>query len=501
MSIQTRTTALQNEIVRLYCTFEYNGRLSDPASQPLIEILDADGATIIDNLPASKEYTGVYYTDYFVPQNFPLGNYYDRWTFQWSSTSSVKELTQMFSVGSFDSYINFISNGTAQDISSRALQLIKDLSNDFIYEAMHIPVYWEQAMRIQQENQTKRIKQYYYFTLDSNFYDVTQSAVYFGNGQKFTVFESIYPPYSSSSSSSESIGNVSTSSASTSSIDSSSSSSTSSQSISSMSSESAGNVTSSSSSAPEPTTTTTTTEWTYQQILTCVGTGTPSTSGTLTKVSGTGPTTITYTSFTSTTSRFSTIYNLAYQNWNKDPKPKIRLNNRLVDDGWMVDYNGNIYFDGLMAPEDSVNVAYNFAYFGYEELLSFLDLGLKMMNSTPPASIGYSGIDAMPIEWEGPVLMYASITALKRLIFGLNFQEKMVIFGEPDATGNLPGAQRAISSFQTLYQDYNNTWLEIKKDAKTRKLYGMSQIILPEYTLPGGRSRFFRYMYKSGAGG
>ena len=28
MSVQTRTTAIQNEIVRLYCTFEYDGLLA-----------------------------------------------------------------------------------------------------------------------------------------------------------------------------------------------------------------------------------------------------------------------------------------------------------------------------------------------------------------------------------------------------------------------------------------------------------------------------------------
>ena len=262
--------------------------------------------------------------------------------------------------------------------------------------------------------------------------------------------------------------------------------------MSSSSSESIGNV-SSSSSSDVPTTTTTTTAWTYSTILTCVGTGAPLSSGTLTKISGTGPDTIEYVSVTEKTSRFSTTYNLAYQNWNMEPRPIVRVNNRIVDDGWTVDYDGKIFFDGLMAPEDSVNIMYKFAYFSTEEIISFLDFGLQMMNSMPPASVVYSNLVNMPVEWNAPVLLYAAILALKRLIFGLNWQEKKVIFTSPEFPD---GAKEAIQNFKDLYTDYNTLWMEVSKNAKTKKLPGMALYVTPEYTLPGGRSRWFRYLYK-----
>jgi len=500
MSVQTRTTALQNEIVRLYCQFEWDGRLTNPQGAPLVEIIDADGVTVLDTISPQREHTGVYYADWYVPSNLPVGNYYDRWTYQWASTSGVNEQVMTFSVYALDSYINFISPAINHVVSDRVLQMMKDLSNLFIYEAMHIPVYWEQAMRVQQENQQKRIKNYYNFTLDSNDYDVTEGAIYFNNGNKFTVFADVVSPGSSSSassyssvssgdsSSSSSSVSSSQSSSSSSSVDSHSSYSTSSSTSSSLSSASHSE---SSTSAVYPVTTTTTT-WILKTIMQTVGTGSPSPSGTLTKLSGTGPSTIGYVGYTESTARFSTIYNLAYQNWNKDPRPIVRVDNRNVDDGWYADWNGRIFFDGLMAPEDSVNVAYNFAYFSDEEILAFLNMGLQMMNSTPPASIYYPTLIGMPTEWNAPVLLYASVLALKRLIFGLNFQEKMIIFGEPEA------ARNAIATFQQLYQEYNTTWMEIKKNAKTQKLYGMAQYVTPEYTLPGGRSRWFRYLYKSG---
>jgi len=109
---------------------------------------------------------------------------------------------------------DFIGNPLAQDLSARTIQLMKDLSNEFIFEAQHIPVYWEQAMRIQQENQNKRIKKYYYFALDQDIYDVDAEAIYFNNGQRFTVFQDLSRQDQNSSSSSESYGNTSSSSSS-----------------------------------------------------------------------------------------------------------------------------------------------------------------------------------------------------------------------------------------------------------------------------------------------
>ena len=494
MSVQTRTTALQNEIVRLYCTFEKDGRLANPAAQPLIEILDTDGATILETVQGQMEHTGVWYADWYVPANLPVGNYYDRWTFQWDASSGITELVQTFNVYSLDSYINFISPGITYDTSDRVFQLVKDLANEFIYEAQHIPIYWEQAMRIQQENQRKRVKNYYYFTLDSDIYSATEGASYFNNGQKFTVLRTLVPTDSSSSSgSSESAGNVSSSSSSTSSIDSSSSGSSDSSSSSSASSESLGNFSSSSSSEDIPVTTTTTT-WVNKTILGCVGTGAPTNSGTLTKVSGTGDSTIVFLSYTSQMSRLSTIYSLAYPNWNRDPRPIVRLNNRVIDDGWYVDWNGRVYFDRLMAPEDTVYMAYNFAYFKDEELMAFLDFGLKMMNTVPPASTSYGSLATMPFEWDAPVLLFAAMQGLRRLIFGLNFQEKFVIFARPE---NLEATQQVIQNMKDLLTQYEALWLEVKKDVKTRRLPGIAQYVTPEYTLPGGRSRWFRYLYKS----
>ena len=303
MSIQTRTTGLQNEVVRLYCTFIKDGLLMNPIGQPYVEILDSDGVTILGTAVAIMENQGVLYADWYVPANLPLGNYYDRWMFQWDNNSNSQELVMTFSVRSLDSYVNFISSGITVKTSSRCNQLMEDLSNNFIYEAQHNPVYFEQGMRTQQENQNKRIKSYYYFTLNNSNYWANEGAIYTIGGKNFTIFQDLTTETSSSTSSVDT--SSSSNSSSSSSLDSSSSSST--------------------SNIAEPPYVSTT-------ILTCVGISDPISSGTLTKVSGSGSQTITFTSFNKKTSRFSSIYSLSYPNWNQDPSPIVRVNNRISED-------------------------------------------------------------------------------------------------------------------------------------------------------------------------
>jgi hypothetical protein len=474
MSIQTRTTGLQNEVVRLYCTFIKDGLLMNPIGQPYVEILDSDGVTILGTAVAIMENQGVLYADWYVPANLPLGNYYDRWMFQWDNNSNSQELVMTFSVRSLDSYVNFISSGITVKTSSRCNQLMEDLSNNFIYEAQHIPVYFEQGMRTQQENQNKRIKSYYYFTLNNSNYWANEGAIYTVGGKNFTIFQDLTTETSSSSSSVDSSSSSSSSSLDSSSSNSSSSIDSSSSSNSSSSSSLDSRSSSSTSNIAEP-------PYVSTAILTCVGISDPISSGTLTKVSGSGSQTITFTSFNKKTSRFSSIYSLSYPNWNQDPSPIVRVNNRIAEDGWHLDYAGKIYFDSMMAPEDNVNVAYNFAYFSKQELQSFLNLGLQMMNGVPPASTTYATLEQAPYVWNAGILLFASITALKRLIFGWSWQEKRIIYGSPEA------AQAALASWQDLYKSYNELWVEFAKNVKTLKLPTMSLYVTPEYTLPGGR--------------
>ena len=368
MAIQTRTTALQGEYVRLYCRFIREGILMDPVSAPEVfitnnnyyqessssssessshsssisfsssESLSSESGNVYGPFIAQKEHTGLWYIDWFVPDSLATGRWFDVWKFKWTNDDPVKTEIYELIVNKEDKLVNSTSPATTYSTGDLVFGMANDLEKNFIYEAMHIPIYWEQGYRA---------------------------------GDRKTI-------------------------------------------------------------------------------------------------------------------------NFAFGNWNHDPRPIVRINQKIRLDGWQPNYNGNIYFDKNLDAEDMVYAQYNFKYFSREELLDFLNMGLYAMNATPPASINYSNLNNAPFEWRFGILLYAAIKATQRLVFGLNFQERALIFAEKPEL-----VQNAINNFKALYADWNTLWIEVKKDVKTLKLPSIGQIAVPEFTLPGGRSRWFRYLYKT----
>ena len=488
MALQTRNSALKNEVVRLYFQFLDNGELANPGQQPLVEILDSDGLSVLDSIPAQRERAGIYYVDWFVPADIETGTYYDRWTYQWRQGSSVEEKVMPINVTTFDNYINFVSRGISNELSPKMFQLLNDLKNFFIYEASHIPMYWEQAMRIQEEGLRKKEVYFYELELeDGVIYNFEVGDTYFHNGQKYVV-KTFSPNYkiedesSSESSCSESSDSSDSSESSVSS--SSSSSSSSSEDFSSSFSESS-ESSESSEGCPKPPS--------QKSILTVSGYCEPEENGVMTIVKGDGTESFNFILGRSRKSKKSTIYSCVFRNWDREWKPIVRINGRIAEDGWYADYDGKLYFDRVMSPEDVVEVTYKFACFSDNDLVGFLRWGLMQMNAVPPASEAYRSIDQAPAIWNAPILLGAAIQALKRAIFAMTvLQEKRAIYGGADDD---EWAKLAMETFKSLYTDYTALWDNASKEVKKR-LPKIAINVTPEYTLPGGRSRWFRYLYK-----
>lgn len=178
--------------------------------------------------------------------------------------------------------------------------------------------------------------------------------------------------------------------------------------------------------------------------------------------------------------------------WNDDPAPLIYQNNQILETGWYADYKASIYFNVPRDPEDIIEASYYFRYFSDEELMQFLLMGLFSMNAIPPSSQTYSTVAGAPYPWRAAILLYAAIMGLRRMVFGLNFQEKSLIFGE-----QWDIVQQKIGNLKELYKEYQEEWKEQAKNIKTMRLPGIGAYVSPEYTLPGGRSRWFRYLYKN----
>ena len=96
----------------------------------------------------------------------------------------------------------------------------------------------------------------------------------------------------------------------------------------------------------------------------------------------------------------------------------------------------------------------------------------------------------MPERAITPVIYAAVTDALREMLMSLQFQEPQMVFGSPER------AQNVFSNLDNLKKNYEES-LKGLLDAKKNGPYtGLTKaIVVPEYTLPGGRSRWFRYLF------
>ncbi len=185
-------------------------------------------------------------------------------------------------------------------------------------------------------------------------------------------------------------------------------------------------------------------------------------------------------------------YKFTFARWNQAYGTRIYRNNILVENGVEINYfKGFVVFDEPLTSYDIVHADYNFRWFTDEQLDAFIGTAMAMINLYPPqGSYNVTNIPGVYV----PMLLYAAARdAIRNLLMCLNFQQPQQVFGGSDA------AQKAISNMESLKKNYEedlNAMLEQKKFGKYPRI---KTITVPEFTLPGGRSRWFRYMFGGGS--
>jgi len=187
-------------------------------------------------------------------------------------------------------------------------------------------------------------------------------------------------------------------------------------------------------------------------------------------------------------------YRFTFPRWNQATGVKVYRNNNLITSGIEINYfNGEVIFDSTLTQYDMVHADYNFRWFSDEELTRFLENALGDFNAYPPhTAYDFYGNTVVPDRFLPSVIKKAAADAIRKLMMCLQFQEPQQVFGGAD------GAKSAFSNFETLKKNYEADW---QKTADNKKLgpYPRTMIIsTPEYTLPGGRSRWFRYLFSNG---
>lgn len=185
---------------------------------------------------------------------------------------------------------------------------------------------------------------------------------------------------------------------------------------------------------------------------------------------------------------------------NRDGYESGLTNGHNYPDGlrYKCDYKGNIYFiDANGNPVsiqsyDNVLVSYSIKMFTNDHINNAMYMSLQQINAQPGAS-KYQSVASTPFFYE-PAIVYGAVYYLLRsLLISLTNRQRRLLIEDPDAQFVDQLRQTA-----TMYKEDFDKMLE-KLPIATYP--GVRSVVVPEYNMPGGRSRFFRYIWNIGTGG
>ncbi len=196
-----------------------------------------------------------------------------------------------------------------------------------------------------------------------------------------------------------------------------------------------------------------------------------------------------------------TIYSSAFKNFNRKPDVIVRYNQYIIDKAgtsfsppFTVDYeNGKIIFNEPLDYNDEIDISYKFKFFTNDQINGFFNQASAYWRMQAPFG-GASNIYSATSTERFAIMIGAAVFAFRSLILSLAFQEPRLIF---DNHSWEDGWSKVLELFKSLSEAYSKDW-EVLIAAKKLRLPKIASVIGQDYALPGGRSRMFRYMYKSG---
>jgi len=189
----------------------------------------------------------------------------------------------------------------------------------------------------------------------------------------------------------------------------------------------------------------------------------------------------------------SKTFRFTFPRWNQTSGVKIYRNQKeIVIDGLNINYfKGEVTFSNPLTSYDILNADYNFRWFSDVELQGFIVNAIRTLNSYAPHS-GYN-IYNIPDRYIPVVQKQAAVDAIRKMMMCLQFQQPQQIFGGAE------GAAKAFENLRTTKENYESEIKIIYEQKKLGPYVGLTRtIVTPEFTLPGGRSRWFRYLFSSG---
>lgn len=181
----------------------------------------------------------------------------------------------------------------------------------------------------------------------------------------------------------------------------------------------------------------------------------------------------------------------SFPRWNPTTSGiRIYRNDKIVNmENININYDeGSVNFNNSLLEQENVKADYNFRWFGDMDLFRFIINGIQSVNAFPPHSA--YGVDTLPNRHVPAALYGAAKDALRQLMMSIQFQEPAQIFGGSER------ADKVFSNLESLKQNYEKDWEKLLEQKKFGPYPSFHIVSIPEYALPGGRSRWFRYLFK-----
>lgn len=160
---------------------------------------------------------------------------------------------------------------------------------------------------------------------------------------------------------------------------------------------------------------------------------------------------------------------------------------------------GKLYFFDSLGNEtsiqeyDTILVTYYVKMFTNAQINNALYLALQAINAQPGLN-KIQKVQSVPFWYDQTLVSGATYYLLRQLLIGLNQRERRLLVQDPKQ-----GSFDAVANIKDTAKMYQEEFTELLKKLPLAKRPIMGTISVPEFAMPGGRSRYFRYMWKGGA--
>ena len=192
---------------------------------------------------------------------------------------------------------------------------------------------------------------------------------------------------------------------------------------------------------------------------------------------------------------YSPIYSTLDQS-NSDPFDISTTNNnypnglfyRFTNEGKLYFYDN--YGNPVSIQEyDVILVTYYVKLFTNAQINNALYLALQAINAQPGLNKIYSVVST-PFWYDQTLVSGATYYLLRQLLVGLNSRERRLLVQDPEQ-----GGFDAINSLKDTAKMYQEEFNELLKKLPIAKRPTMGSISVPEYSMPGSRTRLYRQLF------